>query len=319
MAQKKGKWALIITAIVLVAGLWIGAFVYLIARAGGRSGAADFDETLIEEGTGGKVALIEVAGVITSAPSDPYSVIASDKEIVDQLDQAIEDDDVVAVIVDLDTPGGEVVASDNIHRKVSQVREADKPVIALMQATAASGGYYIAAGADEIVANSQTITGSIGVILTLFDVQGAARKLGVEEIVIKSGPHKDIGSPFRDLPPEEAAILQRLIDEAYGQFVGIVAEGRGLSERKVRELADGRIYSGKQAKDLDLVDHLGSREEALERARDLAGVPDASLVRYERSYGLGELLAPLGKVGDGFLERETGMELRPGLKYLWLF
>jgi protease-4 len=310
-------------AIVVVASLWIGAIAYFFISAaggGGDSVAGEYDEAVVEEGNEKKVAMIELSGIITSQVAGPPGTTINDDEVAKQLKQAREDENVVAVILDLDTPGGEVVASDNIHRQVQRLTEAKKPVVALMGATAASGGYYISAAADEIVANSETLTGSIGVILTVFNVEGAAEKLGINETVIKSGPHKDIASPFRTIPPEEQQILQTLIDEAFAKFVDIVAEGREIDRAKVVELADGRVYSGKQAQDLGLVDRLGDQDTAFSRAKTLAKAPGATLVRYERSVGLGDLLSPFGALSgrQSTLEQQTGIELRPNLKYLWL-
>jgi protease-4 len=320
MAGGKGKWVFIILAIVLVSSLWIGAIVFFFTRAsGGGEFAGEFQERLVEEGNEKKVAMIDLSGLITSEATGPVGAVINDEETGKQLEQAIEDDNVVAVILNLDTPGGEVVASDNIHREVEKVRKAKKPVVALMNATAASGGYYIAAGANEIVANSETLTGSIGVILTVFNVEGAAAKLGIEEIVIKSGPHKDIASPFRPIPPDEQKILQDLIDESFDKFVGIVSRGRNMPRDKVLQIADGRVYSGKQAMDLGLIDRLGGRDTAFARAKALAKSPGAKLVRYQRNVGLGDLLNPLSSaVQKGSLEQQTGIHLRPALKYLWL-
>jgi protease-4 len=324
MAEGRGKWVAIILAIVIVAFLWIGAIAYFfISAAGGgraRDGFREYEELVIEEGDDDKVAMIELSGVITSELAGPPGTAINDDEVAKQLKQAREDDSVVAVILDIDTPGGEVVASDNIYRQIQKLTKAKKPVIALMGATAASGGYYVSAAADEVVANSETLTGSIGVILTVFNVEGAAEKLGINETVIKSGPHKDIASPFRTIPPEEQAILQGLIDEAFNKFIDIVAEGRELERSKVVELADGRVYSGKQAQDLGLVDHLGDQDTAFGRAKARAKSRDATLVKYERSVGLGDLLSPLGGVlgQRSTLEQQTGIELRPNLKYLWI-
>jgi protease-4 len=322
MAGGRGKWVAIILAIIVVASLWIGAIAYFFISAAGGGGdvAGEYGETVVEEGNEKKVAIIDLSGVITSEATGPPGAVINDDDVAKQLKQAREDDNVVAVILDLDTPGGEVVASDNIYRQVQRLTRAKKPVVALMGATAASGGYYISAAADEIVANSETLTGSIGVILTVFNVEGAAEKLGINETVIKSGPHKDIASPFRTIPPEEQQILQGLIDEAFAKFVNIVADRREIDHSKVVELADGRVYSGKQAMQLGLVDRLGDQDTAFSRAKTLAKASGASLVRYERSLGLGDLLSPFGALSSerSTLEQQTGIELRPNLKYLWL-
>lgn len=305
-----------LVAVLLLGGLWVAA-VTLPGRAGG--GAARWEEEVLEEGGPKKVAVVTLFGEITADP-DTRADGAGAGKVTSQLEQAIEDGDVAAVLLDLDTPGGTVVGSDLILRKVREVRRAGKPVVGLMQEVAASGGYYVAAGADEVVANPSTLTGSIGVILVVPNVERAADKIGIQPVVIKSGPHKDIASPFREMTPEERAILQGVIDEAYAQFVGVVAEGRKLAEPRVRELADGRIYTGAQAKEAGLVDHLGDRDLAFRRATELGRAPGASLVRYVRKPGLLEdVLGLPRRITAGEVLREgLGIDLRPGLKYLWL-
>lgn len=317
MAARRTGWIVAaVVAVLIIGGLWAAAFV-LVASGQRGSFYGDFDETVIEEGGRDKVALIEVTGEIVSA-TRPAQGFASHGEIVAKLDQALEDASVVAVVLDLETPGGAVVASDNILWKVEEVGR-EIPVIALMGDVAASGGYYIASGAKEIIANPASITGSIGVIMIIPNLEGTADKLGIKTVVIKSGPLKDIGSPFREMTAAEQAILETLIDEAYQQFVGVVARGRKMAPERVREVADGRIYTGKQAKDLGLVDRLGGQELALSRARALAASSDATLVRYESDFGLTDLFRGItsGSLRQR-VEREVGAELRPGLKYLWL-
>ncbi|MGH2720335.1 MAG: signal peptide peptidase SppA [Actinomycetota bacterium] len=313
------RWALL-GSVVTFALLGIVSFFVLLVSIAFRSGgepSREWDETVVVDGGPRKIAMVSVEGAITST-LDPFAGGATDTEAVSQIDQALDDPDVAGIIVHLDTPGGGVVASDAINRKV---READKkkPVVALMDETAASGGYYIAAGAREIVANPATLTGSIGVIMVVPEVSEAAGKLGIEPIVIKSGPFKDIASPFRDMTPEDRAILQGVINEAYDQFVSVVAEGRSMDPARVREIADGRIYTGRQAKDLQLVDHLGDQQVALDRVRDLADAPDARLVRYGRTGLLNTLLGISAKASDGprIVRDALGFDTSPGLKYLW--
>jgi protease-4 len=261
--------------------------------------------------------MVTVQGEIATS-LDPFSSGATDVAVNSQIDQALADDDVAGIIVFLDTPGGGVVASDAINRKVKEA-DARKPVVALMDETAASGGYYIAAAAREIVANPTTLTGSIGVIMIVPNVSQAANKIGIQPVIIKSGPHKDIASPFRDMTPEERGILQGIIDEAYGQFVQAVAAGRKLDPAKVREIADGRVYTGKQAKDLGLVDELGGQKLALARVRSMAKAPNASLVRYEPRGFLHTLLGASARAFEGrnVLKDTLGIDTSPGLKYLW--
>ncbi len=193
-------------------------------------------------------------------------------------------------------------------------------MVAAMGEVAASGGYFVAAGADRIVANPSTFTGSIGVILVLVNLERAAGKVGVRPVIIKAGRLKDLGSPFRSLTLEERRILQGLIDEAHDRFIGVVAEGRHLPEPEVREIADGRPLSGLQAERLGLVDRLGDFDDAVAEAEDLAGVDGASVVEYQRPFSIADLFS------GGFpglqsplqdLERRVGVT-GPVLKYLYV-
>jgi protease-4 len=262
--------------------------------------------------------MINVIGEIFSDP-EGGTPGATDANIIGQLEQAEDDPDTQAIILNVDTPGGGVLASDAIHNKVQEVAE-DMPVVALMGDTAASGGYYISAPATEIVAHRFTWTGSIGVIALIPNLSEAAGKLGVTMTVVKSGALKDAGSPFREMTEEERALFQTLVDEAYNGFVEVVAEGRDLPEERVRQIADGRIYSGIQAAELGLVDRLGDRDTAFARAKRLADVEDASLVQYRPVKGLFDEL-PFG-FGAGStadeIKQELGIPRKPGAAYLWI-
>ena len=223
-------------------------------------------------GTGPAVGLIRIQGVILSGePTSPFpDGNTYSKAVVEQLRRAQSNPDVKAILLRINSPGGSVVGSDEIYQVLRD--EIDKPVVVSMGELAASGGYYIAAGADKIVANPATLTGSIGVILTVANVQELLNKVGVEVTIIKRGELKDELSPFREMTPEERALWQRIIDEAYDQFVDVVAEGRGLPREKVLELADGRVYTGRQALALGLVDALGNLPDAIQLAADLGGI-----------------------------------------------
>ncbi|NOZ06993.1 MAG: signal peptide peptidase SppA [Chloroflexi bacterium] len=219
-----------------------------------------------------EVAVIYVQGVITSGdrPRGAFSSAgqAYSDEIVRFLRQAAKDDKIRAIVLRVDSPGGGVVASDEIYQAMKKVQ---KPIVISMGSLAASGGYYISCAAQEIVANPNTLTGSIGVITIMPNVQGLLEKLGIRMIVLASGPHKEEGT-FRPFTEEDRAIWDALIQETYGNFVQVVVEGRGMDEAKVRELADGRIYTGKQAQALGLVDRLGNIDLAIERAAALGGI-----------------------------------------------
>jgi protease-4 len=188
---------------------------------------------------------------------------------------------VKAVVVRIDSPGGAVAPTQEIFEEIQRSKKT-KPFIASMGSTAASGGYYIAAACDTIVANPGTLTGSIGVIMQLTNVEELMKKVGVRGVNVKSGPNKDIGSPFIPLSPEGREILQSLVDNVHGQFVTAVAKGRGMDEARVRKLADGRIYSGAQAKDLGLVDEFGTLQDAIEVAAKRAGISGEPAVYYSR-------------------------------------
>lgn len=221
-------------------------------------------------GFGPAVGIIRVEGVIVAQRS-PFetSGSASAQEIVDHIRQATEDPDIRALLLVVNSPGGSVVASDEIYHALTQV---EVPIVVSMGELAASGGYYVSAAADWIVANPNTLTGSIGVISQFPSATGLLEKLGVDFVVITSGPRKDFGSPYREMTREERRYWQTIVDEVYEDFVGIVAEGRGLTLEEVQGLADGSVYTGRQALRLGLVDQLGYQQDALAKAAELGGI-----------------------------------------------
>lgn len=330
-ARRRRRWPFVLGIgglVVWVAALIAGIVVLAATAPGTLGGVRRWDEETIQGDGDGKVAMVRIEGEILPGEGSEglFSVSFGADDYVSQLRQALEDDDVDAVILRLDTPGGAVVASDQVFRMVRELG-GRKPVIASMGDVAASGGYYIAAAAEKVIANPSTITGSIGVIAVFLNLEGTASKVGAKPVVIKSGPHKDIGSPFREMTPAERKIVQRLIDEAFEQFVDAVAEGRGLSEQAVRRIADGRVLSGRQAKAAGLVDELGDLDDAFRIARDEAGIDEARLVVYRRPapgffspflfgrLGIGkEIRSAVRDVGADIV----GVPTRPGLHYLWI-
>lgn len=188
---------------------------------------------------------------------------------------------VKAIVVRIDSPGGAVAPTQEIFEEIRRAKT-KKPFIASMGSTAASGGYYIASACEKILANPGTLTGSIGVIMQLNNIEELMKKIGVKGYNIKSGENKDIGSPFQPLSREGREILQSLVDNVHSQFVVAVARARGMDEARVRKLADGRIYSGAQAKDLGLVDQLGTLEDAIEMAAKRAGIGAEPAIYYSR-------------------------------------
>jgi protease-4 len=209
---------------------------------------------------GEKVAVLPISGLITDSEAT-----------IEQLKKFAKDDSVKAIVVRLNTPGGGVGPSQEIYEEVRKIR-GKKVIVASMGALAASGGYYIACGADKIFANPGTITGSIGVIMQFVNVKDLIEKIGVKGFVIKSGSFKDTGSPVRDMTPEERKLLQSVIDNVYSQFVNAVVEGRKLPREDVLAVADGRVLSGEQAKELGLVDVLGNQEDAVAEAGKMAKI-----------------------------------------------
>lgn len=206
-----------------------------------------------------KIGVVNVEGVITD--SIP---------ITEQLEEFGEDDSIVAVILRVDSPGGGVAASQEIYDAVIEFKK-KKKVIASMGSMAASGGLLVACSADKIVANPGTITGSISAIMQFANIEGLLKKVGVKSSVVKSGQYKDIGSPFREMTPEEKVIVRELIDDIYNQFIDVIVKERGLTREKVIEIADGRIFSGRKAKELGLVDYLGDMSFAAKLASKMSG------------------------------------------------
>jgi protease-4 len=229
----------------------------------------------------GKIAVVEITGVLTGS-HDVANRTVSARRIVEQLDRYAADSSVKAVLLHLDTPGGTVVAAQEIHAAVQRLRAQNKKVVVSMSDLAASGGYYIACAADRVFASPGTLTGSIGVIMQFPNLQGLLGKIGVSTTTIKSGEFKDIGNTFREMTDRDRRLLQSLVDDVYQQFVAAVAEGRKIPAEQVRKLADGRIYSGRQARELGLVDELGDFDAALKAAARLAGIPGKPEVLREK-------------------------------------
>jgi protease-4 len=243
------------------------------------------EEELSGSGTA-KILVIELSGLISSQDEgglvEHPNLVARLKE---ELSRAAEDPKVSAVVLRINSPGGTVTASDIMHHEIRQFREKRKiPVIASIMDIGASGGYYIAVAADKIVVHPSTVTGSIGVIMLSMNAHGLMEKIGLQARAVTSGPKKDMGSPFRPMTEEEKAIFQSVIDSFYDRFLLVVQEGRpNLTAEQIRKLADGRIYSGDQAKAFGLVDAIGYLDEVIELAKKQAGVTEAKVVVYRRA------------------------------------
>jgi protease-4 len=251
--------------------------------------APRFDETTVEDGEGpGKIAQVTLRGIITSGESGELGETAVD-DLKIQLHQAATDDNVKAIVLYVDSPGGEVTAADMIYNAVTLAR-AIKPVVVYMGSLAASGGYYVSCGGSYLMADDTTLTGSIGVIIETLDYEDLMGKIGVQSVVFKSGQFKDMLSGARPMTPEEKAYVQNMVMQTYAKFVGIVARERKIPEDQLRAgIADGRVISGRDALGDKLIDGLGQIEDAYQKARDLGGVPHAPVVRYETSFRFGKL------------------------------
>ena len=222
----------------------------------------------------------ETGGIVLGSPPPRVPIVARVRE---ELQKASEDENVKALIVRINSPGGTITASDLIYREIDSFKTRNKiPVVAIMMDVGASGGYYAALAGDTIMALPTTVTGSIGVVMLTVNAQGLMEKIGVAPLAIKSGAMKDAGSPFRPLTEQERAVFQSVIDQMYGRFVSLIARSRKLTEEKVRAAADGRIYTAEQAKALGLVDEIGYMEDAVAAARKAAGVADARVIMYHR-------------------------------------
>jgi protease-4 len=281
----------LLTGFVLV--VFVAAFFYAYLTGG--------DAKALSLLAGDGIGILQVEGTIDDS-----------RDILTELRRFRDAPWIKAIVLRIDSPGGAVAPTQEIFDELQKVRS-KKPLIASMGGMATSGGYYIASACEKIVANPGTMTGSIGVIMQLNNIEELMKKIGVKGQNIKSGANKDIGSPFKTLSPEGEVILQSLVDNVHGQFVNAVANGRGMDEAVVKKLADGRVYSGAQAKDLGLVDELGNLEYAVDLAAKRVGLEESPVVYYSR--------LEQERWWDRLFFSVTGIQWsggdRPGLRYEW--
>ncbi len=254
-----------------------------------------------------KIALVRIEGMIVDS-----------KVIVEELHRFSGDESIKAILLRIDSPGGAVAPSQEIYDEVLRIREEDgKTVVTSMGTVAASGGYYIASATDIIFANPGTLTGSIGVIMELTNFQGLFEKVGLKSVTIKSGKNKDVGSPFREMKKEERALLQDVLDDVHSQFIEAVSQGRSLEIGTVRALADGRIFTGRQAKTVGLVDELGSLDAAVKMTAKLVGIEgEPRLVETKQKLSFFDLMR---SQVFGLLERPNLPVSSVRLEYLFSF
>ncbi|HSQ61426.1 MAG TPA: signal peptide peptidase SppA [Acidobacteriota bacterium] len=263
MSRNRWLWGCALLLVGTLGAVALAFFVVNIAMSGDEFAMSSLK---------GRVGLVEVVGEIDATGA-----------VIDQLDRMDRDPTVKAVVVRLDSPGGGVAASQEIHDAVRRIRDDGKPVIASMGGVAASGAYYVACAADSIVANPGTLTGSIGVIMSFPNTEELFRKVGLRFETIKTGKFKDVGSMWRPMTDEERALLQGVLANVYDQFIEAIVEGRGMAREEILPYADGRIFSGDQAAEYGFVDRLGSLEDAIEMAGEMAGIAGRpSVVRKER-------------------------------------
>lgn len=243
------------------------------------------EETIQDGSLDERIAVLELDGVIQDVGSgNIFSEMSYDHQLfLEQIETAKEDETVKAILFKVNSPGGGVSESAEIHQAILDLQEeSDKPIYVSMGDMAASGGYYVAAPADKIYAQKTTLTGSIGVIMQNINYAKLAEKYGVDFNTIKSGKHKDILSPSREMTDEEHQIMQSIIDEMFDEFVSIIVDGRDMKEKEVRGIADGRIYTGNQAKEINLVDEVGSFDDALGDLQKSEGLEDAEVFSYSK-------------------------------------
>jgi protease-4 len=284
-----GRRLRVVAAAVLV---YLGvAGLFVIAVGGlsrGEGGSSLF---------GPKVAIVELEGVIIDVD-----------DLVRELKAHRENPSVRAVVLRINSPGGVVGPTQELYDAVRRLRDAGKPVVASLGAVAASGGYYVAVGCDEIYANRGTLTGSIGVIMQLANFEQLLKKVGVDYVVVKAGQFKDIGSPSRPMTPDERRVMQGLLDDVHGQFIDAVAAGRKLPREDVVRFADGRVFSGTQAKELHMIDVLGDLEDAVNAAAKRVNIPlPPAVIQPKRRFSIVDLLR------SQFEGTALGLLLRPAL------
>jgi protease-4 len=275
-----------------------------------------FREIIVERGSFGgaeKVALITMRGLISSnLPGMVGDSMVDD--LRGALQQARDDNRVKAIVLEVDSPGGEVTASDEIYNAVVKTRKR-KPVVIYMDTLAASGGYYVSCGGKFLMANETTITGSIGVIIQTLNYEKLFDKVGLASVVFKSGKFKDMLNGARPMTPEERDYMQGFVMKIYDKFLGIVAKERNLPADNLRNtIADGRILSGKEALEHKLIDAVGELEDAFAKAKQLGGAPNATVVKYGPPFSLSRFFRAFGQAGDSKIKLELPKQFVPQLE-----
>ncbi|HHW61750.1 MAG TPA: signal peptide peptidase SppA [Syntrophomonadaceae bacterium] len=279
-----------------------------------------------QEGMGKTIAILSVEGIIQDQ-ADPFLSSTSSynhQVFLKQLEEAFINPEIKAIVLAVDSPGGGVFESDEIYQDiVSLKKKYQKPLIVSMGSMAASGGYYISAPADKIFAHRNTITGSIGVIMSTINYHELTDKLGIRDETFKSGDNKDLLNPMRDITEEERQIMQGIIDESYQYFVDVVAEGRDMKRQEVIKIADGRIYTARQAKELGLIDGIGTLDDAIKEAARMINEKDPHVILFKTDslFSLERWLAEITRPSIDILgmERDLQKSTVPSLLYLYQY
>lgn len=283
--------------------------------------SAPLEESVVLGTSGPKIALVEVSGLISDQPrSGRFGLLGGPSmvsELREALELAAEDDEIRALVLRIESPGGSVGATETLHHELMRWRsEQQVPVVAYLNGIAASGGYYVAMAADRVIAHPATVTGSIGVLMPGIGFAGLMERFGVTDQSVKSGALKDVGSPTRPMSEAERAHLQGIVDDLHARFVEVVDEGRkGLDRDEAASVADGRLFTARQAVDAGLVDAIGYAEDAVAAAEELAGIQSSRVVMYHRQGRSRENIysrSPLPSVEAG-----SGPSLDAGFYYLW--
>jgi protease IV len=312
-----GWWWVVAIGLVVALGLSVMFnFILLVAIAGIESGAtSEFIEST-ESGKGSdKLLHVRVDGVIAAGKSE-FGQGSGDETIIGMLESARDEESIKGVILDVNSPGGEVTASDKIAAKVRELRGKGKKVYVLMGDLCASGGYYVSAYADRIYAHPTTITGSIGVIIHSVNVQELLRKVGVAEVIYKSGNLKDILSPTRAPTDEEKKLLQGLVDQMFQRFVNVVSQGRNIDVATVKGFADGRVWTAQEAVDLHLVDEIGYFDDVVTALKKELKLSEATVITYKKPFSLSEFAENKLNSGEP-LATAVSRLTTPRLLYMW--
>jgi len=332
LLKKRSAWPWIIAGILIIS-LGVGLLISVaanIALLGGEDikgtvqvGQDRFSEVVLEGEGEDKIVIIPVKGFITFA--DPRGFLEKEsmgREVEERLLATMDDPAVKAVILEIDSPGGSITASDIIYHRVKELQDSGKIVVANFGDLATSGGYYLSCSADYIVAHPTTITGSIGVIIQSLNMEGLMGKIGVKDVTVKREEEKDFLSPFREMTPEERDMLQGVVDEMYERFLSLVEEGRDLSRAELDSVAGGRIFTGTQALANGLVDGIGYQDTAIEMALELADLEEATVIEYKKEYSFFDLfnsrISGAFDPPSGFAIEQIFKRQPPEILYLWV-